>query len=355
MQNKLLTLNAAIYMKIKYLTSLIFATALSCVAYGQYGVSKETYKVAVQKFPMRYVEPNERTYCIKIDNKIQNIYSDSYIVNEIEIPGWTEATEEEAFLLMNITVQQITNIGTELKDNRTEKQTKDGLQIDHHYFPTLKYSFNIKCNFKTKFETFERKSSDGASIVKFYPIKADFPSPEAANTYIKENMESIHNDIAKDDLNYMINEIQKAVKEKYIATPTEEDIMIAYLIDKDSPFKDEMEAIKTQIEQCFSNIEADKDLGVARSCLASSIEKFQNIAGELSNTDIAQRKAKEEVIKNLAAINYILEDFEQCQLYSQILKDTFKSKDGDKYIRLINTLKTDFEKHHQTSRHFTVE
>ena len=342
-------------MKIKYLTSLIFATALSCAAYGQYGITKETYKVAVQQFPLHYIEPNERTYCVKIDNKIQNIYSDSYIVNEIEIPGWTEATEEEAFLLMNITVQPISNIGTDLKDNRTEKQTKDGLQIDHHYFPTVKYTFNIKCNFKTRYETFERKSSDGSSIVKLYPIKADFPTPEAANTYIKENVESIHNDIAKNDLNYMITEIQKAIKEKYIAMPTEEDVSIAYLIDEGSQFKDEMEAIKIQIAQCFGNIEADKDLGVARSCFASSIEKFQNVAGELSNTEPAQRKAKEEIIKNLAAINYIIEDFEQCMLYAQILKDTFKNKEGDRYIRLINTLKNDFEKHHQTSRHFTIE
>ncbi|MBQ1697161.1 MAG: hypothetical protein II075_04720 [Bacteroidales bacterium] len=335
-------------------TIIALATLLSTAARAQYGITKETYEVSVMKFPTYYVEPEKRTYCIKMENKMQNMYNDTYISGDIEMPGWTEVDNDSlAFVVINMEVQPAKIIGIDLKDNRTEKMTADGLQINHNYFPTVKYIFNIKCNIKSPVETIERRSNpDGSSIEKYYPIKLSFPSEEEARKYVNDDKESIIKKVAESTIDFMSKEINKVLSEKFYPTEVKEEVSIGYLIDEESPFKADMLDAKQGIAAALSKIEADKDVRSIEPLLDPWIEKLQYAAGELSNTDIAQRKAKEEMLRDLATLYLTVENFDQCSLYSQILRDTFKSKEGEKHIRQMKTLQADYSKHHQSSRHF---
>ncbi len=342
-------------MKTKIITLLVLSLIINAsAAIAQYGITKETYKVAVKKFPTYYVEPEKRTYSITIENKIQNMFNDTYITGDIEIPGWREVEKDDsAFLAISMNVQPVNIIGIDLKDNKTEKMTPDGLQINHNYFPTVKYTFNIKCNFKSPVETFERRSNpDGSTMVKLYPIKMSFPTEEEARKYVNDDKESLINKIAKEGIEFINQEILKALSDKFIATDTEEELTIGYLLDEESPFKDDMLAAKEGIADVLSKIEADKEVKSLAPQLEPWIEKLQYAAGELSNTVPVQRKAKEEMLRDLAALYLTVEDFNQCLLYSQILRDTFKSKEGEKHIKMMKQLQSDFAKFHQNSRHF---
>jgi hypothetical protein len=114
-----------------------------------------------------------------------------------------------------------------------------------------------------------------------------------------------------------------------------------------------MLAAKEGIAAVLAKIDSEKSPQYLEAELDQWIEKFKYAAGELSNTDPAQRKAKEEMLRNLATLYLILEDFDQCSLYSQILRDTFKSKEGEKHIKQMKTLQASYDKHHVNSRHFT--
>ena len=336
-------------------TIIALATLLSTTAMAQYGITKESYKVAVKKFPTYYVPPEQRTYCIKIDNKMQSMYNDTYITGDIELPGWTEIDNDSlAYIVISMDVQQFKMIGIDLKDNRTEKMTADGLQINHNYFPTVKYIFNIKCNIKSPVETIERRSNPaGSSIEKYYPIKISFPTEEEARKYVNDDKESITKKVAESTFEFMSKEINTALGERFYPMDTEDEITIGYLLDEESPFKDDMLAAKEGIAAVLAKIDSEKSPQYLEAELDPWIEKIKFAAGELSNTDPVQRKAKEEMLRNLAALYLIVEDFDQCSLYSQILRDTFKSKEGEKHIRQIKALQADYDKHHKNSRHFT--
>ncbi|MBO7462848.1 MAG: hypothetical protein J6T96_09660 [Bacteroidales bacterium] len=336
-------------------TIIALATLLPTVATAQYGITKETYKVAVKRFPTYYVPPEQRTYCIKIDNKMQSMYNDTYITGDIEMPGWTETDNDSlAYVVISMDVQPFKIIGTDLKDNRTEKMTADGLQINHNYFPTVKYIFNIKCNIKSPVETLERRSNPaGTSMEKYYPIKLSFPTEEEARKYINDDKESITKKMAENTFEFMSKEINTALSERFYPIDSEEEISVGYLIDEESPFKADMLEAKEGIASILAKIDVEKEPQYLENELDPWLEKIKYAAGELSNTDPTQRKAKEEMLRNLATLYLIVEDFDQCSLYSQILRDTFKSKEGEKHIRQLKTLQADFDKHHQKSRHFT--
>lgn len=328
---------------------------LSSTAWAQYGITKETYKVAVKKFPAYYVPPEQRTYCIKIDNKMQSMYNNTYITGDIELPGWTEIENDSlAYLVISMDVQPFKIIGTDLKDNRNEKMTADGLQFNHYFFPTVKYIFNVKCSIKSPVETIERRSNpDGSSIEKYYPLKMSFPTAEEARKYVNDNKESITKKLAESTFDFMSKEINTILSERFYPVDSEEEISVGYLIDEKSPFKDDMLAARDGIAAVLAKIDSEKCPNYLGAELDPWMDKIKYAAGELSNTDATQRKAKEEMLRNLATLYLAIEDFDQSSLYSQILRDTFKSKEGDKHIKLMKSLQADFDKHHQKSRHFT--
>jgi hypothetical protein len=343
-------------MKTKILTTLVLFAMLSTTAFAQYGITKETYQVAVKKFPAYYVQPDKRTYCIKIENKIKNLYNDTYITGDIEIPGWKEIEKDSlAYVVINLDVPPVKILSIDLKDNRTEKMTADGLQIDNHYFPTVKYMFNIKCNIKTPVEKFEcRINPDGSpSIEKLYPIKLSFDTQQEARKYANDEKETITKKVAESTFDFMSKEINKVLGEKFYPVDATEEISIGYLIDEASPFKDDMLAAKEGIAAVLAKIDSEKSPQYLLADLEPWLEKIKYAAGELSNSDATQRKAKEEMIRDLAALYLIFEDFDQCSLYSQILRDTFKSKEGEKNIKQMKALQAEFSKHNKNTRHFT--
>jgi hypothetical protein len=158
--------------------------------------------------------------------------------------------------------------------------------------------------------------------------------------------------VTESTIDFMSKEINSALSERYFATDTKEDVVIGYLLDEASPFKDDMLAAKDGIAAVLSKIEADKDISSIESMLDPWIEKIQYAAGELSNTVPAQRKAKEEMLRDLATLYLVVENFDKSSLYSQILRDTFKSKEGEKHIKQIKSLQADFNKHNKSTRHF---
>lgn len=339
----------------RILFTIIALAMLIYTASAQYGITKETYKIPVKKFPTYYVPPEQRTYCFKMDNKMQNVYTDSYITGDIELPGWTEvANDSLAYLVINMDVQPFKIIGIDLKDNRTEKMTADGLQINHNYFPTVKYIFNIKCSIKTPVETIERRSNpDGSSIEKYLPLKISFPTEEEARKYVNDDKESITKKMCDNTFDFMSKEINAALSERFYPTDSEDEVTVGYLIDEGCPFKDDMLAAKEGIAAAIAKIDAEKSPKYLEAELDPWLEKIKFAAGELSNTDATQKKAKEEMLRDLATLYLAIEEFDQCSLYSQILRDTFRSKEGEKHIKQMKSLQADFDKHHQKSRHFT--
>lgn len=342
--------------KIHFLLTLLLVFAVNQL-FAQYSITKGNYQISVKKFPSYYVEEGKRTYFIKVVNNVKEFIDSTYIKSNVDLPGWEEVSDEkDAFLTLNITVNSVYFENVDIKERRSEENKKGELIITRKFLPSVRYSFNMKCQFKCPFEVFERRSLlVGDSPVKIYDIKQEFASFKEAQDYVAKDKPNIISDIVNTDIKRFFRIINDAIVEKFYPMEGIEKFQLSFLLDDNSPFLETMLDAQRYLSQEFELINHEKEISHSVPGISVWIEKFQTIAGELKQNDPAQKKAKEEVIRDLVILYYILEDFDNALLYAQILKDTFQSRDGDRLIRNIRTLQNDFETFHKTTRHFVNE
>ena len=198
----------------------------------QYDLTRETYKVNLKLFPRYFVEQGKRNYFLKIQqNGVKDRFNEAYLRTEFEdaFEDWSETYDDkDAFMTIFFSATTVVFDQVDLKNNRVEKDTPDGLVIVNHFFPTIKYTFVLKCQFKCSYETFEWRppvKASTAQIANVYELKIDFPSREEANNYIAENKASIQSDIAGKALKEFFKDVKGLINERF-RTATEASIFL---------------------------------------------------------------------------------------------------------------------------------
>jgi hypothetical protein len=82
------------------------------------------------------------------------------------------------------------------------------------------------------------------------------------------------------------------------------------------------------------------------------IEHFKEIEKSLSATNKKQKKAKADMVYNLAQLYYALEIFDVSREYLNRLINEFDSSTGRRLLRNLNNIDQEMKKHHLQSRHF---
>jgi hypothetical protein len=342
-------------MKKRNLILMLIFSLLTTNLLAQYQISKENYTVSVKKFPTLYVEPEKRTYYVNVTNYVQSYFSDDYFTTDIVLPGWEKVSDEkEAFLVLNITVPKVYHEGTDFSNKKTENAQKGGaVKIESHWFPIVKYSFAVKCQFKCPYESFEKRLvPTNVSPIKTFEVSESFPIQSQARNYVTQNIESIKKIVAERGVKDMMKIINEALQDKFFATEGTDEFQLGYLDQESSPFYETMVEAKKYMPQELKLIQHDSPISNAVPGVSVWIEKFKFVAGELKTSNAAQKKAKEEMIRNVAILYYMLEDFENATLYAQILRDSFGNKDGDRILKLMTQLQSEFVKFHKSSRHY---
>ena len=339
-----------------FLTILLIVFPLLLTA-QQYDLSRETYKFNVKKLPKYFVEPEKRTYYVKIvQNGIKDYFNDEYISNEFIFPDWKEAaSEKEAYLVITVAAPSITFAPYEFTNKRTEKETPDGLQITNRFTPILKYSLPIKCQFKCDAETFDRSSivkTPSQMPTNVYEVSLDFPTKQEATDYVTQNKKSIERDIAKRVLNEMYKDAEQLFRERFLDSDGVEYITLNFLDAEKSLYKKMMTEAKTNIKEELDKITVSDSPLKTSPNLEHWVTQFQMVAADMDISKPEQKKAKEAMIKNLYYLLYVMEDLNNALMYAQILKDSFNSREAAKMIRDIRTLYSDLDKYHKESRHY---
>ncbi|MBR4678398.1 MAG: hypothetical protein IKO99_10395 [Bacteroidales bacterium] len=341
-----------------FIISLLLCFAVSLpVSAQQYDLTRETYKVNLKLFPRYHVENGKKTYFLKIQqNGLKDRFNEAYLRTEFEdaFEGWSETYDDkEAFMTITFAATTVVFDQCDFKNNRTEKETPEGIVIVNHYFPTIKYTFVLKCQFKCSYEAFEwRPKTTTTQAANVYELKIDFPSKEEAVNYINENKASIQSDIAGAAFKNFFKDVKGLIEERFSDSDGSEFIPINYLLAEKCPYKTAMKEIREGIKADMEAIKTDEDVLKTSPNIERWIERFQMIAADLDTGKPDQKKAKEAMIKNLAYLYYVLDDTETALKYAQILKDTFNSGDAPRIIRNIRQLQSNMEKFHKTSRHY---
>jgi len=323
----------------------------------QYDLTRETYKVSMKMFPRYHVEKDKQTYFLKIQrNGVNDRFNEAYLRTEFEdaFEGWNETYDDkEAFMTITFSASTVSFDQIDFKNTRVEKDTLDGFVVINHFYPMIKYTFIIRCQFKCSYETFDWKPVvKTTQVTNIYDMMVDFPSKEEAMNYITENKPSIQSDIAGAAFKTFFRDVKNLIDERFLSSNGSEYIPINYLLAEKCPYKTAMKEIREGIKVDMEAIKNDESVLETSPNIERWIERFQMIAADLDTDKPDQKKAKEAMIKNLAYLYYVLDDTETALKYAQILKDTFNSGDAPRIIRNIRQLQNNMEKFHKTSRHY---
>jgi len=328
--------------------------------FAQFELTRETYKINVKNFPKYYVEPSNMTYCFKIQqNGVKNCFADDYFRTELDFPeGWSEIDNEtDAFMAVTFSVSPISIVTCDLKNKRTEKIDSAGdLNVMNHFFPSIKYTFSMKCVFKCKYETFEwtpfNRPGGAPAASNVYDVKIDFPTREEAMEYIEQSKIPIQTSIVSSALKDLAVDIPKLFAERFSDYDGSEYIPIQYLLADKCPYKTDMQSIRQGIKADMNKITVSDPVLSTSPNIERWIERFQMVAADMDVNKPDQKKAKEAMVKNLAYLFYIIEDFETAMRYANVLRDTFKSGDAPRIMRMIKMVQDKLEKYGKSSRHY---
>ncbi|MCQ2251476.1 MAG: hypothetical protein MJZ66_10260 [Bacteroidales bacterium] len=341
-------------MKIKALVFIMALLAICGEVKAQYKATKETYKIGVMGLPKYYFRPENRTYGIDVKNSVPNLVNDSYVSLGIDLPGWQETEPWDANVVITITLPGLQKMSTIWKDSPTEDHRPNGdIFVHHHWQATLCFVFTAKAMIKTSLESAECRSVPANQEYQKIPVSGTFDSKAEADKYINENLSKINKDVVKDNCNALLEEISKAMT-RFVPGPKTEEISISYLLEPNCPFLPMMKDAYAHLPQELSKITAEGSLDNIKPGIQTWINKFKDAADKLSDTKAEESKAKEELLKNITVLAYVIEDFNTTNTYAQILKDTFKSKAGEKYLRLVKQAQSDLTRHKMTTRHFSL-
>ena len=341
-------------MKIRIIVALTILLLLSVEAMGQYKITKETYKVEVMGLPKYYFKPENRTYGIEVRNSVPHLLSDSYISTGIDMPGWEEVDPEDANVSIVVSVPPFQKMSTLWKDNPTEDHKKDGdVLVHHHWLATLVFVFTCKATIKNTLETQERRSVPLNQEYQKIPLDVTFSTKAEADKYIEANLEQIIKKLAKTNANAVLDNMKTALA-RFVPMPKTEEISISYILDDKYHYAQMMRQAKQELPDLLGRITADAGIDGLKPGIEAWIQKFGEAAGKLSSSKADESKAKEELLKNMAALSYVIEDLDGASKYAQILKDTFKSKEGVKYLNLVKQLKAEMLRNKATTRHFSL-
>ncbi len=341
-------------MKIRTLITAILLLALCCDAMAQYKATKETYKVNFMGLPKYYFRQENRTYGIDVKNSVPNLVNDSYVSLGVDMPGWQEEEPWDANVVITITLPGLQKMSTIWKDSPTEDHRKDGeIVVHHHWAATLCFVFTAKALIKTTLESVECRSVPVNQEYQKIPVSGTFSSKAEADKYINENLDKINKTVVKNNCNALLEEISKALT-RFVPGSKTEEISISYLLEPNCPMLAMMKDAYSHLPQELAKITADQSIENVKPAIQGWINKFKEAADKLSDTKAEESKGKEELLKNIAALSYVIEDFATTTTYAQKLKDTFKSKIGDKYLRLAKQAQNDLTRHKMTTRHFSL-
>ncbi len=342
----------------KIITLLLCLIAISTGAIAQYNTSDVSMSFPVRNLPYQYVPEGQRTYSISCGfaRQVSPYFSPQEVAEQLHIDGWQMVNNpDDAFLRITVNAYDFL-IEAIHEDKFVIKERHHGEFVPVDYFsPSIDYSMVIEYVLETN-ET--RKTFTNVDVfthrppINTFKMDKSFRSPRDCHDFVRENKEVFVEKIVRTELYNTIEEINEKLVPEYVYYPTTDHIKIAFFNSKKSPYYAKHQSARTEIKNIINSIPLDGSLAPTIRQLQPWIEHFKEIEKSLSATNKKQKKAKADMVYNLAQLYYALEIFDVSREYLNRLINEFDSSTGRRLLRNLNNIDQEMKKHHLQSRHF---
>ncbi|MCR5455902.1 MAG: hypothetical protein K6F33_13015 [Bacteroidales bacterium] len=342
----------------RLITLLLCLIALSTGADAQYSTSKVNMSFPVRNMPYNYVPASQRTYSVSCGfaRQISPYFSPEQLAAELHLDGWTRIDNpNNATLRITVNAYDFLIEGIH-EDKYTEMVRHHGEFVPVDFFsPIIDYSMIIEYVLETNDSRQTFTNVDPFTHrppISTFRMDKSFRHPRECHDFVRENKEVFIEKIVVTEMYAKIEEINDRLVPAYIYYPTTDEIKIAFFSSKKSPYYAKHQSAKNEIKNIINSMPLEGSLASTIRQMQPWIEHFKEIEKSLSATNKKQKKAKEDMVYNLAMIYYALEIFDVSRDYVNRLINEFDATTGKRLLRNLNNTEEEMKKHHLQSRHF---
>ncbi|MCQ2974881.1 MAG: hypothetical protein MJ211_08725 [Bacteroidales bacterium] len=337
----------------KKVTLFLLALLINISIYAQYGTCTRVMNYGVRYMPNFYVPQENRTYFVTVESvpQVTNLKSADEICDQIRIPGWKIAdNEESAFIKINLNIDYLTIDEQDVVYKEVKEGSGESAKVVKIYAGKLIYHIPYKGSLNSNLD----QCVVGDANKKEYISDKESKSYNDAKEYISNNKDIIKDKLIVSEVNNIISTINTTLANKYAYYEINENIRLEFLDSKKSEhYADQQKAI-IQLKEIISKCNASCDIKTVASQIQPYIDQFKSIESSLDASDKKQKKTKVALIENLANLYFLIEDFDTSKQYCETLLKDYEEKDGSKLISKIDKIKADLQKHNISSRHFEL-
>ena len=320
---------------------LIFALAVFN-AYSQYYGNTLKIVYGHRSIPVFCTGPEENNYHVKCSftPEVEKFVNSAKVSSLLRLEPWQER-DGEAFMEIYVEISDllVDKRAFEVTDNYGHIMFKPGIEC------TMTAVVKVETELDRYFPARKR-------VAVVHDIDKLYPEPFLAEEYVDNNKDVFIRQAVTDQITKMTDEINGYVYQNYLYGVTENYIRVFFF---DTPKNENYEThktAKTEISRIFSDLTSNYDLASARERMKPWLEHFEKLYNSYDINDKKQKTPKMQMLKNLAVINYALDDFVQAYRYASELKENFPGTEAEKILAEILNTKNLLKAHGLTSRYF---
>jgi len=337
-----------------------------------------SFSGAYLSLPKEYVEPDKRTYGIRVQSNPRIAPADM-IYDRIRVDGY-QLVESNPTVAIEVYFDSFVLTGAELKERVEESKDKEGKVTSRRYYYAMVVTYRTEGNysirgpmaedakknkeekpastnrFLQKLDALDNTSNktvrNSASINSTYTTR-EFSNSSEAREFYRDNQRSIKDEITNQWINNTINNINSQLSRKYGFNEQRTNDFLWILDSKSHPeYPIQQDAIKA-IKVMMPTMSGEKSIKGLAEGLEPVMSYFQELKTKYASDDKRDRKMRYSAFYNLAKLYYYLDQPEKMiEEANGLIKNEYDESDGATFLRQAKELREDLDRQKMETRHF---
>jgi hypothetical protein len=338
-----------------------------------------SFDYAHLKMPREYVEPDKRTFGVRVDADRKIVAPDD-IYDRVRLNGY-KLVEANPTVGVRVYFNSFLITGAEMKERMEEVKDKEGKVTSRKYFYLMRVSYRSEGGysikgpsdtdaqkpkeqekaastnrFLQKVESLGEASRTAGTSTGTYSGTYDtreFSSSQDAREYYRDNQRDIKDAIVSEWVRETIKQVNGQLSTRYGFDEVRGRDHLWILDSKTHPeYAIQQDAIKA-VKTLMATMDGHRSIATLTTDLEPVMGYLQDLKTKYKADDKNERKIRYSAYYNLACLYYYLDQPEKMieEAKGLILND-YDTRDGRKFMDMANDLRADLDRQKTTTRHF---
>jgi hypothetical protein len=351
---------------------LLFALT-ACLAVNSYAqkvdLDRHWFSFNYRDLPAKPLNPEYRTYSVNITaaSNVSNNHSSNELQDAVYIEGWKKVAETNGHLVINVSLQDLMIVTTDVKNRQEIIKDKEGKETGRKtfYWVEMAYSwggqvdvkdYNKKMVALRGFGSVNNRAIGPNASAHAQWKSGEYDSYKGAADYYNNNKNEIKSQLIRQHYTSALSGISASLSSDYgFANRQEKDILWIQVSKKHPEFeaqKENWEAFK-EVSASIADTELTEET-VAK--LNSLLDYFESLKAKYPSEDKADKKMRYSSFYNKAKIYLLLDNPEAAKKEAEgLIENKYDAGDGKKLLKDAEALESLFKRNNMATRHFAID